>query len=140
VPVIAKVLALTHTHNTGGAFSLFQARNEWFEIVAVVAIVALVFAYHRMKSKSLAVTAALALAFGGAIGNLIDRIRFHEVVDFFDVLVPLPQIGRWPVFNVADSAISIGIVLLAWHFLLSKEHQRQPATHVEPSPEPESTG
>src|SRR5205807_3935935 len=113
VDVIPRVLSLTHTHNTGGAFSLFQARNEWFVRVPVVAFIALVVAYHRMKSSSLAVTAALALALGGAIGNLIDRLRFHFVVDFFDVHV-------WPIFNVADSAISIGIVLLAWHFLLSK--------------------
>jgi len=107
-------LYLTHTRNTGGAFSLLQARNHWFIVIAAVAMIALAFAYHRSARKDLWVSAALALALGGAIGNLIDRVRFGYVVDFFDVKV-------WPVFNVADSAITVGILILAWTFLFKRE-------------------
>ena len=107
-------LYLTHTRNTGGAFSLLQARNHWFIIIAAVAMIALAFAYHRSARKDLWVSAALALALGGAIGNLIDRVRYGYVVDFFDVKV-------WPVFNVADSAITVGILILAWTFLFKRE-------------------
>jgi signal peptidase II len=127
VPAVGRFLYLTHTHNTGGAFSLFQAGNAMFIVVAVLAIIALVYAYQRMKKTDLAVTTALALALGGAIGNLIDRIRFHYVIDFFDIQAGTGH-SVWPIFNVADSAITVGIILLAGHFLLVR-------TPVEPQPE-----
>lgn len=119
VPAVGRFLYLTHTRNTGGAFSLFQAGNTVFIVVAFAAIIALVYAYHKMKRTDLAVTAALALALGGAIGNLIDRIRFGFVVDFFDIQAGTGH-SIWPIFNVADSAITVGIVLLAFHFLFAK--------------------
>ncbi len=107
-------LYLTHTRNTGGAFSLLQARNHWFIVIAAVAMIALAYAYHRSARRDLWVSAALGLALGGAIGNLIDRVRYGYVVDFFDVKV-------WPVFNVADSAITFGILILAWTFLFKRD-------------------
>jgi signal peptidase II len=107
-------LYLTHTRNTGGAFSLLQAKNHWFIVIAAVAMFALAYAYHRSARRDLWVSGALALALGGAIGNLIDRLRFGYVIDFFDVKV-------WPVFNVADSAITFGILILAWTFLFKRE-------------------
>jgi signal peptidase II len=113
-------LYLTHTRNTGGAFSLLQAKNHWFIVIAGVAMIALAFAYHRSARRDLWVSAALSLALGGAVGNLIDRVRFGYVVDFFDIRV-------WPVFNVADSAITVGILILAWTFLFKRE-PAEPAT------------
>lgn len=113
-PVLGPLLSLTHTRNTGGAFSLFQANNEIFIVVASLATVALLVAYHRYHRDHLPVAAALALALGGAIGNLIDRIRYGYVVDFFDIHI-------WPIFNIADSAITVAIVVLLWRFLLAKE-------------------
>ncbi len=112
IPAIDHVLYLTHTRNTGGAFSLLQARNTVFVVVAVVAMAALIYAYHRSRKCDLLHDAAIALALGGAAGNLTDRLRFGSVVDFFDL-------RWWPVFNVADAAITVGIVLLAWGFLIS---------------------
>ncbi|MGC8667658.1 MAG: signal peptidase II [Chthonomonadales bacterium] len=112
IPAIDHVLYLTHTRNTGGAFSLLQARNTVFEVVAVMAMAALIFAYHRSRKTDLLHDAAIALALGGAAGNLADRLRFGSVVDFFDL-------RWWPVFNVADAAITVGIIFLAWGFLTS---------------------
>lgn len=113
LPVLGPLLALTPTYNTGGAFSLLQTRNSVFIVVAVAAIVALSLAFHRYQRGNLAVSAALTLAMGGAVGNVIDRIRFGHVQDFFDIHV-------WPIFNVADSAIVVGIVLLTWNALFGK--------------------
>lgn len=110
VPAIDHILYLTHTRNTGGAFSLLQARNTVFEVVAVLAMAALILAYHRSRKTDLLHDAAIALALGGAAGNLTDRIRFGSVVDFFDL-------RWWPVFNIADAAITTGILFLAWDFL-----------------------
>jgi signal peptidase II len=132
VPVIPRVLLLTHTRNTGGAFSLFQAGNSVFIIVAAVAILALIYAYHRFQRGHLMVSGALALALGGAIGNLFDRVRFGHVIDFFDLHAGTGH-TVWPIFNVADSAITVGIILLAWHFLFTKEHSHK-ARPVETSP------
>lgn len=108
--ILGPILSLTHTRNAGGAFSLLQARAPVFVIVGVVAVVAMVAAFHRLRGAELPIATALALALGGAIGNLIDRIRFGYVIDFFDIHV-------WPIFNIADSAITIAICVLAWRFL-----------------------
>ena len=131
-PVLGRFLSLTYTVNTGGAFSLFQARNIVFIFVAVIAMVALTYAYHKFQRHDLYISAALALALGGAVGNLIDRIRLGHVIDFFDV-------HFWPIFNVADSAITIGILLLAWHFLFGNRKQEtgQRETEAEPPRTPE---
>jgi signal peptidase II len=119
ISVVGKWFWLTHVHNTGGAFSLFQARNSVFILIAVAAVAALIYAYHNYQRDNLYVSAALALALGGAIGNLIDRIRFGYVVDFFDIRI-------WPVFNIADSAITIGILFLAVQYLIpSRSHKKQ---------------
>ena len=117
VPVLGPLLAITPTRNTGGAFSLLQARNGLFIGCASVAVVALIYAYHRHQRDSLANSAALALALGGAIGNLSDRIRFGYVRDFFDVHV-------WPIFNVADAAITCAVAILVLHALFGRGQTR----------------
>lgn len=113
-PIIGNAVMLTLTRNTGGAWGVLPSSNRIFIVFAIVAIVALIFAYHRIARNDLLVASAFSLALGGAVGNLLDRIRFGHVVDFFDV-----RIIKWPIFNVADSAISVGIVLLLLHYLVS---------------------
>ncbi len=113
VPVLGSFLVLSLTNNTGGAFGLFPAKNGIFIAIAIIAIFALIYSFHRIQPRNLLVSAALALALGGAAGNLIDRVRLHYVVDFF-------YLKFWPVFNVADSAISLGIILLVIHFLVDR--------------------
>lgn len=113
VPVLGSVLVLSLTNNTGGAFGLFPAKNGIFIAIAIIAIIALIYSFHRLRPSNLLVNAALALALGGAAGNLVDRVRLHYVVDFF-------YLKFWPVFNVADSAISLGIILLAIYFIADR--------------------
>lgn len=119
VPVLDGILYLTAIGNRGGAFGLFQSWAGMLTVISIVVCVAIVVIVRRRIALPALVGIALALQLGGAVGNLIDRIRFHYVVDFIDLRV-------WPVFNVADSAITIGIVLLAY-YLIFLERGRVPA-------------
>ena len=110
-PVIPGLFHLTLVHNPGVAFGLF-ARTGWIVVVAAVAIVAVLTATSLRSPAADGPTAsrtwlAMGLILGGAVGNLIDRIRYGGVVDFLDFRV-------WPVFNVADSSITVGAALIAW--------------------------
>ena len=98
-------LRFTHARNTGAAFSLFEGQSTILSIVAILAVGLILWLYKTSGGGSLLLRLALALQLGGAFGNLLDRFRYGYVVDFFDV-------GPWPIFNVADSAISIGIAFL----------------------------
>lgn len=117
------VLALTgffnlvHVHNTGAAFSLFADQPGWqrgfFILLALAASVVILVLLQRSRGKAL-FSMALSLILGGALGNLIDRLRFGHVIDFLDF-----HLGgwHWPAFNVADSAITLGAALLIWDSL-----------------------
>ncbi len=124
-PVIPGVLQLTLVTNFGALFGLFDdlaspVRTVLFTLVPLIAIgLILVFQYRTTVSDSLAQT-GLALILGGAIGNLIDRLRFGYVIDFLDIFVGE---YHWPAFNVADSSICIGVALLFLD-LLRKGHRR----------------
>jgi signal peptidase II len=114
-PLIPSLLNLTHVRNTGVAFCLFAAdgaaSGSWLLIalgLAALAAVSVYFWFTPGRDRLLLV--ALALVVGGAIGNLIDRVTSGAVTDFIDVYVGL---HHWPAFNVADSAITIGILLMA---------------------------
>ena len=111
VPVIKNIFHFTLVHNTGIAFGLFKDQGAVFIVVPVIAIVLLFFNiyYYRRNDEVLSHTYILsfALILGGAVGNLIDRVAYGYVIDFIDFRI-------WPVFNIADSAISIGAVLIGW--------------------------
>jgi signal peptidase II len=115
VPVVPNLFDLSHVRNTGIAFGLFPSRGELFGtlLLAVLGLVALGMVsvyYHRTGSHQRLLLVALALIMGGAVGNLIDRLLFGAVTDFLDVYI---SVHHWPTFNLADSAITIGICLLA---------------------------
>ncbi|MBN2564433.1 MAG: signal peptidase II [Candidatus Eisenbacteria bacterium] len=110
VDVIGSFVRITRTSNTGGAFGIFRGRAGWFIVVSVLAAAAIV-AFSRQLAKARRIEqTAFALILGGAVGNLIDRIRVGAVVDFIDIG---GSAYRWPAFNVADSCITIGVTLLA---------------------------
>lgn len=112
VGLIKNFLYLTLVHNRGAAFGMFKNQLLLFILISVFAI-GLIFYYLRNKNHSLFTGLALSLILAGAIGNLIDRLRFGFVIDFLDLRV-------WPVFNLADSAITIAAVLLFWELLFKK--------------------
>ncbi len=115
-------LNLTLAHNTGAAFSLLAQAGGWQRwlftgLAAVISVVLLVWLF-RLQRGEWRVGLALGLVLGGAIGNLVDRIRLGYVVDFIDV-----HAGgwHWPAFNIADSAITCGIILLLWDALVTRK-------------------
>jgi signal peptidase II len=110
VPIVG-CLSLTNVRNTGSAFGLFANQAFLLTLVAIVGLVAILLVYRHLSRISLLSSFALGLIFGGAVGNLIDRVRFGYVTDFIDVR--LWRNVHWPSFNVADSAITVGAIVLA---------------------------
>jgi signal peptidase II len=111
IPIIDGFLNLVHVRNRGMAFGLMNRPDEqlslYFLISAtVIAIILLILWFNSLKGGSRGLIFGLSLILGGAIGNLIDRLRLKEVVDFIDFFI-----GKyhWPAFNVADSAITVGV-------------------------------
>lgn len=104
---------LTYVRNTGAAFSFLSSAGGWqrwfFVGIALVATIVLTVWLARLKSSECWMAVTLSLILGGAIGNLYDRISYAYVIDFIDVYY---QTWHWPVFNIADSAISIGVVMM----------------------------
>ncbi|MCL6477299.1 MAG: signal peptidase II [Peptococcaceae bacterium] len=110
IPVIENVFHITYIHNPGAAFSLLAYRTTFFITVTLLVIAGILIFYWKRGVKSGPLPVALGLIAGGALGNLVDRVRFGEVVDFLDFRV-------WPIFNLADSAIVAGaglLVIVLW--------------------------
>ena len=98
---------LTHVANTGAAFGLFPDQSLFLLVTTLVGVTAIVLYYLYPPLNTPVLTLSLGLQLGGALGNLIDRLRLGYVTDFVDFRV-------WPVFNVADSSIVVGVAILAW--------------------------
>lgn len=119
IPALSRLFRITHTTNSGAAFGIFPERGQWFIFIALVVVVVILVYYRHLPPGSWLVRISLGLQLGGAIGNLIDRITNQgEVIDFIDV-------GFWPIFNVADSAIVTGVMILA--YALWKEERKRMA-------------
>lgn len=113
-------LRIVHVENKGAAFGLFAGLgNIFFMTASVIAIIVVLFYIFRF-ARGLEVY-SLSLIFGGAIGNLLDRIRYGKVIDFIDIYVGE---WHWPAFNVADSALTVGIILFIGANLLSGKARR----------------
>lgn len=126
VPVVGDFFRLTYTHNPGAAFGINIGEHSriFFLVLAMLALGILAWLYLVTPVWDRLRLYAVALVTGGAVGNIVDRIRFERgVVDFLDV-----GIGayRWPVFNVADAAVSVGAVLLLVSFYLEERRERHP--------------
>ena len=122
ITLIPGFFSLTHIHNPGGAFGFLAQQDASirigiFILASSVAIFFIFLFYRQIPKTHPFLSAGLALIFGGAIGNLIDRLRFGEVVDFLDFYVGALH---WPAFNVADSAITVGVAIFIAHLLLRK--------------------
>ncbi len=114
IMVIDNFFAITHIRNPGVAFGLFadgpsELKTYLFIGFSIIAIVAILIFFHQTPPENKMVRIGLILVFSGAIGNLIDRILYHEVIDFLDFFVGS---YHWPAFNIADSCITIGVLLM----------------------------
>lgn len=136
--VIPGWVDLIFAQNPGGAFSVLHGlgeglRRPFFIVVSVVAIVFLVGVFSKVRPEQRALWWGLPLALGGALGNLVDRVRLGWVVDFIDVYVVRgAQEHHWPIFNVADVAISVGVVLIMLG--LGRAHKGAPSGQAQVEP------
>ena len=108
--VVGDYVRIVHTQNTGAAFGLLPERTTLLSVLSVLAVLAIVYYYRQFANSSPLVTATLGMQLGGAFGNLLDRVTQGYVVDFVDVGIP-NGIRFWA-FNVADSAITVGVILM----------------------------
>jgi signal peptidase II len=122
ITIIPGFFNITHIHNPGGAFGFMahqdsSLRNLIFISLSSLAIGFIIYFYKNTSRTHPLLASGFALILGGAIGNLIDRVRFGKVVDFLDFYV---KNYHWPAFNVADSAITVGITVFIFHLLFKK--------------------
>jgi len=126
VEVIPGFFNLTYITNTGAAFGLFAGeqtllRQAFFIAVAMAALLVMFFTYRHLHSQGRLFVHAIGMIAGGAIGNLLDRLRLGSVVDFLDFYL---KGYHWPAFNVADSAITVGVGLFILGSLLSPAEEK----------------
>jgi len=118
IPLIPHVLHLTSVHNTGAAFGLLRGAGPLLILISVAVVIVLALSLRHAPDDSAILRRlyrlGIWLVLSGAVGNLIDRLRFGYVIDFIDLRV-------WPVFNLADSAITVGMGLLVWTILRGKQ-------------------
>ncbi len=126
VTLVENFIHLSHVRNPGGAFGVLSwVHPNFFVVIAGLAIgVVFIFFWSLGRGQRLPAT-ALSLILGGAVGNLADRVRLGSVVDFIDVHW---HSLRWPAFNVADAAITVGVFLLVIELLTTESHKRQDLT------------
>ena len=140
INLLGDFLRFTYIENPGMAFGIQFQNKFWFTLLSVLAAGIVVFYLLRMPNERFIFRFSLALILGGAIGNLIDRLSFGKVVDFIDVEffdISLPSfkflflsfpgydMTRWPVFNIADSAVTCGMILLTWMVFTQKTHLKE---------------
>ncbi|MDD4981036.1 MAG: signal peptidase II [Candidatus Omnitrophica bacterium] len=114
VPLIRGVFHLTLIHNRGAAFGMLRNQAQLFILTTVLAIIFILITLKKNKGKKRPIyNISLSCILGGALGNFIDRLTSGYVIDFLDFRI-------WPVFNVADSAITVGAILLGWALLKTK--------------------
>ena len=118
VPVIDGFFSFTYVRNSGAAFGILHSapsyfRDPFFIAVPIIALFIIGFFYYKLPENQKLTASALSLILSGAVGNLIDRLRFGYVIDFLDFYV---KTYHWPAFNVADSCIVVGVSIL---FVLS---------------------
>ncbi|GAW84908.1 signal peptidase II [Bathymodiolus platifrons methanotrophic gill symbiont] len=114
--------SITYAHNYGAAFSFLSDAGGWqrwfFAVLAGSISIGIIVWIKRLKSEEILSAISLSLILGGAIGNLIDRVIYGYVIDFLDVYY---QAWHWPVFNIADSAITVGVAFMFYESFTNKE-------------------
>lgn len=138
-PVLGSFLRITYIENPGMAFGIDIGGKLFFSLFSILASVAIFFYLYRAREDSLGLRISLAMILGGAIGNLIDRVFYGVLfgtspifygrvvdfldLDFFNIDILGYRLSRWPVFNVADAAVTIGVILLLFFHRTSSEDE-----------------
>lgn len=120
IPVIPGVLSFTYIQNDGAAWSILEGEMMFFYIVTVVVVIAIIYFLHKYGRESNLFGVSLAFVLGGAIGNFIDRLLYQYVIDMIRL-----EFINFPIFNVADSALTIGVILMIVYILFFDEEKTQ---------------
>ena len=110
IPVLPGIFHLTYIQNPGAAFGLFENQTLFFIAIAAFLLAFLAFAYKELAAQGVWVRFGMSLLAGGAVGNLLDRVRLGAVIDYLDFRI-------WPIFNLADIGICLGAALIVWGLL-----------------------
>ena len=124
ITIVDNFFHITYVRNRGAAFSFLSDaswRFPFFITVSVIAALVILIAFRKLRDDQKLAQVSLAMIFSGAVGNLIDRVRLGEVIDFLDVHW---YRHHWPAFNVADSMICVGVALLAVDMILEEKRQK----------------
>ena len=116
--------ALLSHRNRGAAWGILEGQMRFFTIVTIAVIIGIIYFYHKEAQGKPLMQLSLMLLLGGAIGNFIDRLFRGEVVDFFDVLIPIINY-EFPIFNIADAALTIAVILLFILVLFEKDEDKR---------------
>ncbi|MGC4375567.1 signal peptidase II [Fictibacillus sp. Mic-4] len=122
IPVIRHLFYITSQRNRGAAFSILQNQMWFFIIITIIVIIAVMYYMGKVPKNQLLLKIALGLVLGGAIGNFVDRIFRGEVVDFIGVIIVHYY---FPVFNIADSALTIGVIFIFIHTYLESKRKKE---------------
>lgn len=122
IEIIENLLYITSHRNRGAAWGILQGQMWFFYIITIAVIIGVVYYIQKMAKNSRLLGVSLGLMLGGAIGNFIDRVARQEVVDFVHTYI---FSYSFPVFNIADAALSIGVVLLVIHMFLEEKNAKE---------------
>ncbi len=135
IGLIDGFLSIVHEQNHGAAFSSFEGYQGLFFVFTVIAVGVLVDLQRRLPAEALYMSATLGMILSGALGNFIDRVRFAYVTDFIRVYTDHPPLRDWliervhtdtyPIFNIADAAILVGVVLFLLHSAFTEEEEQE---------------
>lgn len=123
---LAPYARIVHWYNTGAAFGIFQSGSDVFKVLAAIVCVAIIYYFPKVDAQDWTLRLALSMQLAGAAGNLIDRIAVGHVTDFISV-------GNFPVFNVADSSITVGVGVMLLGAYLQERREKQAQAEVEPN-------
>jgi signal peptidase II len=126
-PWLAPYARFVHWHNTGVAFGLFQGFGIYLTLLAFIIAILIIYYYPRVPREDWSLKLAMAMQLGGALGNLVDRIQQGYVTDFI-------SIGDFPVFNIADSSITIGVVVLLLGVWLQERREKKSLANLDTQP------
>lgn len=124
IPVLEPYIALLSHRNRGAAWGMLEGQMWLFYIVTVAVVVGILYYFHKHAKEQTLLKISLMILLGGALGNFIDRLFRGEVVDFVDVLIPVINYD-FPIFNVADAALTIGVIMMIIYILFEEKLEKK---------------
>jgi signal peptidase II len=124
ISIVDPYIGLLSHRNKGAAWGMLEGQMWLFYIVTIIVVAGIIYFFHKEEKGHPVFAISLMLLLGGAIGNFIDRLWRKEVVDFVDVLIPVINYD-FPIFNVADAALTVGVILIIIHMILDEKKNKK---------------